>query len=305
MENQAALSLILFILGTGLLVGGVGLLMVALLGLLNKNKASTSRKRLAKELCIYGDTTIGTRSYQQDSSTMSNKDNPYFIKHNGLFAAVCDGMGGMQGGEIASALCADTLYRSVMNAGRVLDDPCAVMKDAVIRADRSICELTDSSGKRMRAGTTAIAAVITGGRLHWISVGDSRIYMYENGIISRVTRDHNYMLELMTQVEQGTITLYDAEHHPQAEALISYVGMGGIKLIDKGSEPFNEMNDRVFILCSDGLYKVLSDLEIEQIVKDYKNNLRLLPKKLVEAVEARRGTRSLDNTTVVVIGYGY
>ncbi|MBQ1519948.1 MAG: serine/threonine-protein phosphatase [Clostridia bacterium] len=301
MDNT--ISILLFVLGTLILVAGIGLLMVSLLGLLNKDKAAARRRKLDKEICIYGDTTIGTRKYQQDSSTMSPKDDPYFIKHNGLFAAVCDGMGGMQGGERASALCAETLYKSVINRGSVIDDPCAVMKDAVIRADRSIYALTDENGQRMRAGTTAVAAVISGGRLHWISVGDSRIYMFENGVITKVTRDHNYMLELMTQVEQGAITLYDAENHPQAEALISYVGMGGIKLIDEGSVPFSE--GRLCILCSDGLYKVLTDLEIETIVKDNQNNLRALPRKLVEAVEARRGVRSLDNTTVVVIGYGY
>ena len=301
MDNT--ISIVLFVLGTLILVGGLGLLMVALLGLLNKEKTTARRAKLAKELCIYGDTSIGTRKYQQDASTIAAKDNPYYIKHNGLFAAVCDGMGGMQGGEIASALCAETLYKSVMNSGTVLDDPCAVMKEAVIRADRSVYALTDGSGQRLRAGTTAVAAVIKNGLLYWISVGDSRIYMYDKGTISKVTRDHNYMLELMTQVDQGTITLYDAEHHPQAEALISYVGMGGIKIIDEGSEPFDE--SRLFILCSDGLYKVLTDLEIEAIVTENKDNLRVLPSKLVEAVEARKGFRSLDNTTVVVIGYGY
>ncbi len=301
---DTTLNLILFILGSIIMVAGISLLMIAVLGLFNKDKTGSGKGRLAKELCIYGDTTIGTRKYQQDSSAMSSKDNAYFVKHNGLFAAVCDGMGGMQGGEIASAMCAQTLCRSVVSAGKLIDDPCAVMKEAVKRADLSISALTDGSGQKLRAGTTAVAAVISRDCLNWISVGDSRIYMYDKGVITRVTRDHNYLLELMTQVEQGTMTLYDAERHPQAEALISYVGMGGIKLIDEGIVPFSD-HERVFILCSDGLYKVLSDLEIEQIVKDYRNNLRALPGKLIEAVEARRGIRSLDNTTVVVIGYGY
>lgn len=296
--------IVLFIIGSVVMVAGIILIMIAVLGLFNKQKTASGRGRLAKELCIYGDTTIGTRKYQQDSSAISSKDNAYFIKHNGMFAAVCDGMGGMQGGEIASALCAQTLCSSVINSGRLLDDPCSVLKDAVKRADVSIAALTDRSGQKMRAGTTAVAAVISGGSFYWISVGDSRIYMYDKGVISRVTRDHNYLLELMTQVEQGTMTLYDAQTHPQAEALISYVGMGGIKLIDEGVVPFTDP-ERIFILCSDGLYKVLTDLEIERIVGDCRNNLRALPGKLIEAVEARRGVRSLDNTTVAVIGYGY
>lgn len=297
------LPIILGCLGSLALVAGIILLMLNILGMLGKQSGGRRNVRLAKEICIYGDTTIGTRKYQQDSSSMSNKDNAYFIKHNGLFAAVCDGMGGMQGGEIASALCAKTLYNSVVNAGRLLDDPCAVMKNAVIEADRRIYALTDENGKRLGGGTTAVAAVIRDGLFHWISVGDSRIYMYENGTVTRVTRDHNYLLELMTKVEEGTITLYDAENHPQAEALISYVGMGGIKIIDEGTVPFGK--DRIFVLCSDGLYKVCTDLEIERMISEYKNNLRVLPSKLVESVEARRTFRSLDNTTVVVVGYGY
>lgn len=299
MDNTAV-----FVIGVIILFAGIVLLLATLLGLFS-GKGARRRGMLAKELCVYSAVTIGTRKSQQDSNSMSQPENTYLKKHNGVFAAVCDGMGGMNGGEIASRTCADYLYHSFSTTGDYITEPIKLMKEALVSADRDISTMTDASGNRLGGGTTAVAAIINNGVFNWVSVGDSRIYMYENGNLTRVTRDHNYKLQLMAQVEQGTITLDEAENHPQAEALISYVGMGGIKLIDEGAQRCDLESDRIFILCSDGLYKALPDPEIKHIIDTGRNNLRQLPRSLIAAVEAKRPYSSLDNTTVVVIGYGY
>ena len=81
--------------------------------------------------------------------------------------------------------------------------------------------------------------------------------------------------------------------------------MGGIRIIDSGKIDLDEANDKVFVLCSDGLYKALADIEIEEIITQCIGNPQRIADKLIHAVEGKRIVRQLDNTTVAVIGYGY
>ena len=300
--------MVYFVIGSIFWVLGIAVLTSTLLGLIGNSSKKNVPHGLAtipKQLCAYSATTIGTRKVQQDSSTKSTDENCYRTKHNGILAAVCDGMGGMEGGEIASHICAECLYNEVIYLGSKLTNPYKLLESAINKADISIAALKTPDDKKMKCGTTAVAAIVYNDVFSWVSVGDSRIYQYDGRYLKQITRDHNYMLDLSKRVEEGTITLVDAENHPQAEALISYVGMGGMRLVDHGTEICSLQSGRVFLLCSDGLYKALADIEIEQLLQKNMNNLRAIPQKLIDAVENKRPYMALDNTTVVVVGYGY
>ena len=102
----------------------------------------TNGKALEKVIRLGVSTTIGTRSTQQDSFSKSPANYDYIIKHKGLFVSVCDGMGGMQGGEIASKLCSDCIYESYLGSLLPNIQPELLMKEAILRADKAISTMT-------------------------------------------------------------------------------------------------------------------------------------------------------------------
>ena len=187
------------------------------------------------------------------------------VKDSGMLAIVCDGMGGMEGGEIASRMCAELVYNGYYQMGKV-DDVCQVLKELVTAADDEVSAITDQSGRKLRSGTTAIAVVVRGSKAYWVSAGDSRIYYLHNGRLERITRDHNFRLLLQEQCNAGYITQEDVETDGQKEALISYVGKGGNLLIDTGVIEFGSAKDDMILLCSDGLYKALPEEDIQRLL---------------------------------------
>ena len=242
----------------------------------------------------YGTSSIiGTRKYQQDSV--------FAGENNGMvFAVVCDGMGGMTSGDLASKtairIIAEDFYKLPADA----DIP-AFFKLEVEKMDNAVSKIDeDSSGPG--SGTTIVATIIRGGIMYWLSVGDSRIYVIRKNEIVKVNRDHNYRLRLDAQLEAGNITMddYKAEEK-NAEALISYIGMGGVQLADISAGNNLEEND-IIILSSDGLYKRLSNSEVLDVVMCEEPDMKRAAKRLTDVV-MKRTVKSQDNTSVVVMQY--
>lgn len=240
---------------------------------------------------------IGDRAGQQDYFIYDNTEHDADV---GRLAIVCDGMGGMQGGEIASSTCAELIMQSYYQVGAT-DDICELMSHLAVEADKKVYALTDAKGKKMESGTTLVCVSVYKDVAYWISVGDSRIYLYQNGGLHQLTRDHNFRIVLQQQCNDGLITQEEVDTCPEREALISYIGKGGDLLIDRGELSFATENDGILILCSDGLYKGLSDSEIAQIVSQNLHNTEALPKLLVEAALAADTGYRKDNTTVLCI----
>jgi len=240
---------------------------------------------------------IGTRSTQQDAcyvtSTTSFWDGEYQVNTVGL---VCDGMGGLENGAEAARMVIETLLSDIAKVGQV-DDPPSFFAGEVRKLDDMVSERFGAT----EAGTTLALAVLSGNHLYWCSVGDSRIYLVNEGGITQLTRDHNYHLLLRERVERGLISAEEADNDPQREALISYLGMGGVEVYDINTSPLEVRNGDTILLCSDGLTKSLSDEEIERVVMDnfgfVEEAARLLP---IVAFDTG-GTK--DNTSVVIIQY--
>jgi protein phosphatase len=238
----------------------------------------------------------GTREYQQDTLyvdetiSFSDKDNAI------LLGVVCDGMGGMEGGETASRTALEVFkdeFRKNQNSG----DTRKFIKDAIRAANGKVNAITKGNG-----GTTLVSVVIDHNKLYWGSVGDSRIYILRKGEIAQFTRDHNYLLTLMEQVGRKEISEEEARAHPKKDALISFIGMDSLELIDICPSPFTLQAGDMALLCSDGLCKTLSDAEIADIVfgcdGDVCEAARLLP---IRAFDRHVGSQ--DNISVVLIQY--
>lgn len=244
---------------------------------------------------------IGTRRTQQDSLIIGigNSIAPEF---NGKFiAAVCDGMGGLQGGETASALCAKIFYEDFFSLPGLTDYP-KFYKNVIDKIDEGVASLRNEQGELMKAGSTFVSMIVDCGNLYWGCVGDSHMYIVRNSEIVQVNRDHNYMLLLKEQVKLGEITMQEAESNKHKDALVSYMGMNGVKYMDVNEKPFRLLPNDSVILCSDGLYRLLSDAEIASILNMYPNNMNMAANAMVDAACGKMAPHQ-DNTSVIIFKY--
>lgn len=238
---------------------------------------------------------IGSRENQQDTSFGQ-------VDGNSAFAVVCDGMGGLEGGEVASQTAVRTLVGDYYSLEQKNQMPQFFMEEAH-KLNEAVCNLENEDGKSLDAGTTIVAVYVNEGKAQWLSVGDSKIYILRKEEILPVNREHNYRLRLDEMLEQGEITEEEyAEDESRAEALISFLGVGDLELMDINEKPFPLKDEDVILLCSDGLYKALEDDLILNIVQLSLPNTQLAAKRLIDAVKEKK-VKNQDNTSVVLIQY--
>lgn len=243
---------------------------------------------------MYASSIIGTRRYQQDSYACI--ETPL-----GCLSVVCDGMGGLEGGERASALAVKTIIEDYLT--KPITGIRDFLYDEVIKTDEMVYKISDETGRQIGAGSTIVAVHIKDDRMHWVSVGDSKIYVIRNNTIQCIVREHNYRLTLNELYSAGRISIeqYRAEEN-KAEALISYLGMGNVSLIDISDKPLQLVQGDIVLLCSDGLYKSLSDDKILAIVSDNYFDMQRAADELTDAA-LRYSGRGQDNTTVAIVRY--
>ena len=259
----------------------------------NQRSELSEKKPICRAASLMGD-----RKYQQDYTLYFDATSEN-VPPQGVLAVVCDGMGGMNGGEQASRLCAETLFHGFYQFGPTRD-VCALLRSLVQEADQAVALLTTPDGKLLQGGTTVVAAVIRDSRAYWASAGDSRIYLFSKGQLHRLTRDHNYRLRLMEEYEAGRMTMEQVENEPQKEALISFVGKGSISLIDTGEIPYSAAEGDVLVLCSDGVYKTMSDNDILSVIQACGENKEEMALQIARTAVSR-GNVKHDNTTALTI----
>lgn len=240
---------------------------------------------------------IGNRNYQQDYAGI-------IVDPERVLAVICDGMGGMNGGETASKEATNVLissYLAEQDSESVSDFFCREAK----KMDETVANLKNPDGTPMKAGSTVVSVIIREGQMYWLSVGDSRIYLLRDGSMVPVTRDHNYRRELDEMLEKGTITqeyyLKEATGR-RAEALTSYLGMGGLRRIECNMRPFPLEDGDIILLCSDGLYKSLDECQIRAMIEDNQISLEIATRRLVK-MALQQAVKKQDNTTAILIRY--
>ena len=216
-----------------------------------------------------------------------NEDN--FLHHPDVdLWAVADGMGGHEGGEVASAAVVDAL-RLVAPAY----DARALLTDCEARlaqANQFVREAAETRGKGAM-GTTVVALLAHGSNFACLWSGDSRAYLVRNRVVIPVSRDHSEVQELVTQ---GVLSEEEARNWPRRNVITRAIGIF--------EEPSLELrqgalqDEDVFVLCSDGLTGHVEDCEILARVNGYPpaDACRALVELTLE-----RGAR--DNVTVIVV----
>lgn len=235
---------------------------------------------------------LGTREEQQDYALFKSTD-------SSIFAVVCDGMGGLKGGSIASSVVATELMTQYENKEK--SEP---IKDFFFNTvdvlDEKVCNLVDEDNKKMHAGTTLVAVCIEGNRLNWLSVGDSRLYVIRGREIVQATRDHNYNLNLNALLKSGALSEQEYKKEKvRGESLISFIGIGGIEVMDISQKPLPLQNGDYVLLTTDGLFKLMSDQEIKEIIitgRSVDESADFLIEK-----SFKKAVKFQDNTTFVLI----
>lgn len=241
---------------------------------------------------------IGKREYQQDAAIVSAGEKLGLTR---TIAVLCDGMGGMDGGELASNMCAGIFYNDFLALTEDTDWYDFLVYEAQ-KADEQVSLITDEYGEPMNAGCTLTAVVIDDSSMHFVSVGDSRIYVIRDHVVTQITRDHNYLMILNEKLEKGEITAEEVMDNVNKEALISYIGMGGLNIVDANDTPIELKSDDFVLMCSDGLYRVLGDKEIEYIIDSNRHDMALAAQALVDTA-VYNGFEMQDNTSAILIKY--
>jgi len=246
--------------------------------------------RLERYVCYASKMSQGGRKNQQDSIFAG-------INRDHLLAVICDGMGGMNGGEKASALAVQMMAEQFYD--EQLENIPNFLRKMAYKLDEAVYRLQEN-GKRLQAGTTIVAVIMDESRLHWLSVGDSRIYLCRRGEIVCPVKEHNYGTLLKEMLDKGQINEQGyMEEQKKAAALISYLGLGGISRIEINTKPFILESGDQILLCSDGLYRSVTNERIVKVLES-ENNQEEKVRCLVEEALANGGERQ-DNTSVILI----
>jgi len=206
--------------------------------------------------------------------------------------AVADGMGGHAGGEVASAIAINTLQQLlpvITDPVIDLDSRADLFLNISYEVDAEILRVSKERPELSGMGTTLTALSLTGNQVDLLHIGDSRCYRFRDNKLEKLSYDHTVMQELL---DQGRLTPEEVFDHPQ-RALLTQALMG-----DSGIDPvlmsYEVKAGDKFLLCSDGLTNVLSELEIVKIIKATDED-----QLLTELIKETKAKGAPDNITIV------
>ena len=229
----------------------------------------------------YGESKIGlVRKVNEDS---------FYISHERNVLAVADAMGGYDGGENASKTAVEAIAYYFKNFNYAAP---VQLEKAIQYANSSIISKTliDPSLKGM--GTTVSMVTLARHMAFWGHVGDSRIYLYREGVFSQISVDHTIVQVLL---DKGKITEEEALTHPQRHVLTRAVGVDSNLIVDTGAFEV-QPNDRILI-CSDGLTSFIGKPELCDAIGDYSRTEREIINDLFGQVY-ENGAK--DNVTAIL-----
>ncbi len=207
---------------------------------------------------------------------------------------LADGMGGYNGGEIASSLAVETAKKYVENnfkeIEKDIDSIIQLLGSSIEYANMVVYEKSKENPELQGMGTTLEICLVYNNKVYIGHVGDSRIYRIRKQFIRKLTQDHSYVQKL---VKEGTITKEQAEHHPQKNMLMKALGCNAFVEPDVMVKGF--LKDDILIICSDGLSNLVDQQTMYEMAS---KNMEQATKDLVKLANERGG---YDNITVVIV----
>ena len=230
------------------------------------------------------------RDENQDYAAYRPLKNTPFSR-NGILMVLADGMGGYAGGSIASKMAVDTLIAEFYPKKR--SDIINSLKQSFLKANKLILSHSRQDPNLKGMGTTLTSTVIQGDQLFFAHVGDSRGYIVSEKEIIQLTEDHTYVADLL---KQGLISPHEAQNHPYDNIITRAIGVSTNLIVDHSITSYKIKSKQAVVLCSDGLYKCVSDEEIFKTVQRYPDPTTAC-RKLVLRANQLGGP---DNITVMI-----
>jgi serine/threonine protein phosphatase PrpC len=212
-----------------------------------------------------------------------------------LLFMVADGMGGHQAGDIASkeALKAMVEFFNKQPDDSYKQNMPKALSDAISYTNDKVFNIANKTSEYAGMGTTMSVVVITGSKMYTAHIGDSRVYIYREAKLLRLTEDHSIVAEL---IKNGELTEEQAKTHPQRNIITRAVGTDYNVSADIAE--WDLYPGDVILLCTDGLTGLVSDEEILKYVSNYMESPQTVSEKLAQLANERGG---YDNITVVVV----
>lgn len=238
---------------------------------------------------VFAKSDIGkARETNEDFYYISNEEN------NLKLYILADGMGGYNGGEIASKLATMAakgyIESNFNNISYEKENILNLVRSAIEYANMVVYEKAKENSELKNMGTTLEVCLIYNNKAFIGHVGDSRVYRIRKNIIRKLTQDHSYVQEL---VKDGTITKEEAVNHPKKNMLMKALGCTPFVEPDVMVKGF--LKEDIIVMCSDGLTNMVTEQEIYEITT---NNTEESTNKLVDRANEMGG---YDNITVIVI----
>lgn len=249
------------------------------------------------EALYYGATDLGRVRTNNEDTLIAQE---IWDNHHLLFAVI-DGMGGYEGGEVAAKLARDTIikYLEDFPNGNNLE----LLKLAIINANNEIMRYKEVVPKYNHMGCvlTAVLIELDNSIINVVHIGDARLYQYLDGQIQKLTHDHSYVGSLE---ESGRLTEEEAMHHPHRNIIHRFLGdtfhmYDDQEFVDAAIFPL--LSDSQLLLCSDGLYDMVTSTETCQILQK-----TITPEEKTQMLIAiANATGGKDNITVIVAEFEF
>lgn len=200
--------------------------------------------------------------------------------NDGMLFILCDGMGANQNSEIASILAIKSIKKYLESSNGL--NSLELIKTCMNEANEYIYGSTAGKGINSEIATTMELLLLKDNSAYWGHIGDSRIYHLKNGKLKQLTKDHSFVQKL---VDEGFITVKEAEHHPKRNILVKAMGEHKFVGADMSVLKLNEYDANRFFICSDGISSLLTNSEIEAIIN--MSNSENISENMSNAVHAR------------------
>ncbi len=250
--------------------------------------------------------SIGKATYQGKRATQ--EDSFYVapvVPGHIWFGVIADGMGGHQGGDVASQIGVQVVRDELQGLAirhRSVDQGLRV---AVGAAHQAVLRKAEGMGQLGNMGSTIIAFAVARNVLYWCSAGDSRLYLVRAGEIRQLTRDFTLGAELEVAIEGGHVSREAVEANPQKAALTSFLGADKFRT-DDGS--IRLLGRDFVVACTDGVYGTVGEAGIVEACKGASVSSEVTGEKVVDILfndflfPVQRPHQ--DNSTAIVLGYG-
>lgn len=241
----------------------------------------------------------GAREYQEDALISD-----FSMGSDMSFVVLADGMGGHAAGDIASKIVVTEVFSELtfMRADMVNYSACIcdALNKAAQQANATLKDHVEAHPETKGMGATLVSAVIVRGKLHWISIGDSPLYLFRNNSLVQLNEDHSMSRTIDMMVRAGVLNAQDGENHPDRNVLTSVLFGEKVAEIDCPEEPFQLRAGDTLIVASDGL-QFLTDPEIEKLLRDRQlSRSSEIVSALMDAL-SNLNDPDLDNVSVSVV----